>query len=357
VNPFKPSGFIGTCQFPQITAQGLDDSWQHGKDLYAVYHDLLDFLHSGFSNKVEFRVTQNQITSQVAGMVLNGMYDKKKDTPLLVAVSWTPLTLLALLTHSPQQPSGFDSLEPTYSCSTSSSIYNAEKSSTTWTNHLSAASSLYSTLDNISGISPSETNLGFHASFDHYYDNLSARQCHAKPLPCKLVDGKNSTTCVTQKTADDVYRLGHWEYSYLYRDSSTSLNAATASMGVWIAELAQHIRDNISGGSSVKYRQNVAHDGSVSRLLSFLQIQQMVWPGMGAEVVFEVYQNTKSKGYFVRVLFGGKVLRSSNPTLGVMDMVPLEKVLAYFDGLVGVRASLIAGKCSGAIPFWGIEVE
>jgi hypothetical protein len=30
-------------------------------------------------------------------------------------------------------------------------------------------------------------------------------------------------------------------------------------------------------------------------------------------------------------------------------MVPLETVLAYFDGLVGVGASLVKGKCDGSI--------
>ncbi|KAL8866140.1 MAG: hypothetical protein Q9174_006473, partial [Haloplaca sp. 1 TL-2023] len=43
-NPLAPRGFNGTCQFPQITREGLDDSWQHGADLYDVYHDLLGFL-------------------------------------------------------------------------------------------------------------------------------------------------------------------------------------------------------------------------------------------------------------------------------------------------------------------------
>jgi hypothetical protein len=62
-------------------------------------------------------------------------------------------------------------------------------SSPNWNAHLTAATSLYATLDDISGVSP--TDGGFHASFDHYYDNLSARQCHAKPLPCKLTaDGR-----------------------------------------------------------------------------------------------------------------------------------------------------------------------
>lgn len=86
VNPFVPSGFIGTCQFPQITSGGLGDSWQHGKDLYEVYHDLLGFLPDDANEKATFRVTNNQITSQVAGMVINGMFGIEEDHPLLIQV-------------------------------------------------------------------------------------------------------------------------------------------------------------------------------------------------------------------------------------------------------------------------------
>jgi hypothetical protein len=55
-------------------------------------------------------------------------------------------------------------------------------------------------------------------------------------------------------------------------------------------------------------------------------------------------------GYYVRVLWKGQVLRSSNPSLGLIDMLPLETLLAYFDGLVGEGASLVYGKCAGSIP-------
>lgn len=85
-NPFRQSGFLGSCQFPQITAEGLDDSWQHGKDLYGVYHDMLGFLPEDSAQKVSFKVTQNVITSQVAGMVINGMFGTEVDYPLLVEV-------------------------------------------------------------------------------------------------------------------------------------------------------------------------------------------------------------------------------------------------------------------------------
>lgn len=428
-NPFIPTGFLGTCQFPQITAGGLDDSWQHGQDLYGVYHDLLGFLPDDASEKVSFRVTQNVITSEVAGMVVNGMFDTQDDIPLLIEVG--NYHCMSLNLADTLQASGYDSLEPTYSCSVSSSLFGSIESGANWTAHLTAAASLYSTLDNISGISP--TDSGFHASFDHYYDNLSARQCHRKPLPCKLVNGVNSTTCVDQTIADEVYRLGNYEYSYIYRDDPRSLAASATSYGVWIGELTTHIRDFINGTSDVVYRHNVAHDGSISRLLSVLQLDVMVWPGMGSEVVFELYKKdatttptttasvvaptcnhdnclrqviqqsasasqvcptytassatsvpsfasncgsaaavssacscvvtptptasstptstpSSASGYYIRVLWKGQVLRSSNPSLGLMDMVPLETVLGYFDGLVGAGASLVLGKCNGSIP-------
>lgn len=215
--------------------------------------------------------------------------------------------------------------------------------------------------------------------------------------------------------------------------------ASYTSQGVWVGELTAYIRDFISGASNVIYRHNVPHDGSISRVLSLLQLDVMVRPGMGSEVVFELYKKEVSatstsatatptvaancnhdncprqfikesskvsafcptytaspatgalptfasncgglasrvssacsclvtptystsaptstptapaggSGYYVRVLWKGQPLRSSNPSLGLMDMVLLETVLAYFDGLVGVGASLVKGKCNGTIP-------
>jgi 2-phosphoxylose phosphatase len=83
---------LGTCQFPQITAGGLEDSWQHGKDLYGVYHDLLGFLPD--DSDVTFRVTQNVITSEVAGMVINGMFGTEAEFPLLIEVRVTIMLVI-----------------------------------------------------------------------------------------------------------------------------------------------------------------------------------------------------------------------------------------------------------------------
>ncbi|KAK6514146.1 hypothetical protein TWF506_008563 [Arthrobotrys conoides] len=328
VNPFIAPGFRGSCQFPQITHGGLDDSWQHGRDLYEVYGAMLKFLPPKYDSTVSYRVTGNQITSQVAGMLVGGMFGSTHPNSV-------PLSI---------QPGLIDSLQPSYSCPEASRLYReygVGSMNPKWRLHLDKTKEFLRTLDLISGVSAE--NKGFHESFDHYYDNLSARLCHQKPLPCSV---KNASHCVTQHQANTVFRMGQYEYSYIYRDLPQSLEAAAGSFGVWVAELASNIRTSVSRKGSVKYRHNIAHDGSISRLLSILQLDMMVWPGMGAEVVFEVYQDKKKGDFFVRVLWGGRVLKSSHPSLGEIDMLELEVFLGYIEGLVGRRAERILTYCA-----------
>ncbi|KAK3321494.1 histidine acid phosphatase [Cercophora scortea] len=328
LNPFHPYGWRGTCQFPQITSPGLADSWQHGADLYEVYHSLLNFLpprdDPHWRNRVVYRVTANPITSQVAGMVINGMWNTTDAVPLLI------------------ETAAIDSLEPHYPCPAATKLFDAVRTSDAWKEHLRAAEPLFAKLDMVSGVPRGSS---YHDTFDGYFDNLQARMCHQLPLPCR--EGKG---CITQEMADAVCRFGNWEYSRIYRDDQGTFEASAASFGVWIADLAGHLRRAMNGEGNeggMLWVHNVAHDGTVSRLLSVLQIDEMFWPGMGSEVVFELFRMKEESGggYFVRVLFGGRVFKSSNPNLGVIDLIPVERLLAYFDGLVGQNATLVASKC------------
>ena len=242
------------------------------------------------------------------------------------------------------QPDSIDSLEPAYSCDTADDLYasyGVGSDAANWTLHLNDSVSLFGKLDSVSRVNTSDPD--WHNWFDHYFDNLSARLCHQKPLPCQI---GNSSNCITEADADAVFRRGQYEYSFIYRDSPASLPASTASFGIYMAELAQNLRDGMKGASPVVYKHNVAHDGSVSRLLSILQVDVMVWPGMGSEVVFELY--SRQACYFVRVLWGGQVLRSSNPSLGLMDLIPVQTFLSYIDGLVGVEAHMVPSLCTSS---------
>ncbi|KAG5727880.1 hypothetical protein E4T56_gene14380, partial [Termitomyces sp. T112] len=104
----------------------------------------------------------------------------------------------------------------------------------------------------------------------------------------------------------------------------------------------------ISGQSQIKYFHNIAHDGSLAPLLGFLQISQMVWPGMGAEVVFELYSKSSSQdrhdssqSYFIRVLWGGQPMETSTP-LGTLDLVPIDDFFSYIESMTGSGNDLLA---------------
>ncbi|KAK7537285.1 histidine acid phosphatase-like protein [Phyllosticta citribraziliensis] len=384
-NPFAPtSGFNGSCQFPQITRGGLDDAFQHGLDLWSVYGELLSFLEPQTAREQSaFRVTNNVITSQVSSMLIPGFFANASSPAAAAAQQQANVPL-----HI--QPATIDSLEPAYTCSAATALaalygVGSAAPSSNWTAHLAASSPLFAALDAISGVNASSA--AWHQSWDHYFDSLSARLCHAKPLPCRT---GAPTDCVSQAQADAVFRLGMWEYGYLYRGAVESLAYAVGGFGVWLGELAASLRGVVDadGGQRVRFRHNTAHDGSMARLLALLQVDEMVWPGMGAEVVFELYAKnvsvpvesassstssstappssadadanakdeprafplfssqptTTTKKYFLRVLWNGQVLRSSHPALGKLDMVHADAVLAYFDELgTGAKVKELCG--------------
>ncbi|RCI14357.1 hypothetical protein L249_6007 [Ophiocordyceps polyrhachis-furcata BCC 54312] len=392
-NSWKSPNRNASCAFPQITTDGLLDSWQHGNDLYDVYHGLVGLLPSrneDAKSVVRYRATNNVITQQVAAMVIGGMWRDSGPFPLLI------------------QPSGIDSLEPQYDCPAANERFSSivSNTNTVWRKHLVSSTQLFRTLDNITLVHPLDPT--FHSSFDHYFDNLSARQCHSMPMPCRPESGSKTPHCVSQEVADAVFRIGHWEYNHIYRDHPSSLLASAASFGSWIGELTTNLRDSMNGSSKIVYSHNVAHDGSIARLLSILQFEYMRWPGMGAEIVFELYRR-KSKpsrhrpidgdtpvrrqqnpplaaanclsgsmiprartcspaitptvasqsasgtlsnlghpdnsNFYLRLLFDGQPLKSSNPSLGVIDMVPVDTVLEYFDNLVGKEGGLVESLC------------
>ncbi|PVH16981.1 uncharacterized protein CXQ87_004539 [Candidozyma duobushaemuli] len=313
-NPFADQyGFNGSCQFPQISPGGLDDSHQHGVDLFQNYHSLGLLPEEYDPEKVKFFATNNVITSQVAGGVVSGMYPALQNQPVEVSV----------------QREDSDYLEPKYSCNGADQTKNYILASGGWTEHLRRSQELFAKLDAVSGVNPD--NKGWHASWDHYFDNLAHRQCHQLPLPCNL---ENPAICVTEEQAQQVYRLGDYEYNYQYRAAPQSTMYSAARYGVFLKKLQKHLKEASERTSAVVYRHNVAHDGSIAPLLGALQIEELRWPGMGAEVVFELWERNGQN--FVRVLYGGQPLRTSTP-LGVLDMVSLGDFQGYLDGFLGGR--------------------
>ncbi|ODN77934.1 hypothetical protein L202_05033 [Cryptococcus amylolentus CBS 6039] len=310
-NPFEytvgPGFPNSTCEFPSITSQGLDDAFEHGKDLRSVYHDKLSFLPSKWEkDKFRFRVTNNVITSQTLSGLARGLFPGG-DGSKAEEEAWI-------------QSDAWDSLEPAFACELRDAVASAITDSTTeWGEHLSKTQELRQRFYNVSGIEPELIQLL------SPYDNLSAKQCHGLNLPCSL---NNTALCTSQEDANAIYSLGNYEYAYKWRMHENSTFYSALTMGPWFIELQHHINGKIEGSDAVKYFHNFAHDGSIAPVLGLLQIDEPFWPGMGSEVVFELFRNSKSHAYYIRVLVSGQPLKTSTP-LGTLEMVPWDEFETY----------------------------
>ncbi|ODV84096.1 hypothetical protein CANARDRAFT_201928 [[Candida] arabinofermentans NRRL YB-2248] len=322
-NPFSfvDNGYNGTCQFPQISFDGLEDSFQHGSDLYQVYSEL-GFLPDEYNSEtIKFRVTNNVITSQVASALIKAMYPEEDSIDVQIEID------------------SMDALEPAYTCEFASDVYAGIRATEEWNDHLDRASDLYDRLDSMSGVSP--TSSGWHVSFDHYFDNTAFRTCHGYDLACNI---DNSTDCMSQEDAEQITRLGDWEYNYMWRMNENSTLYAATHYGAYFSELRERLSEKVTGSSKLKYSHNVAHDGSLSSILSFLQIDYLRWPGMGAEISFELYYGKEDSTWYLRILYLGKVLDTTGP-LGSVDMIKLDDFISYINSMIGSNNEILIDYC------------
>ena len=245
---------------------------------------MLNFLpQSCDRDQYSFRVTNNVITTQTLGGLVKGLFPDLKEHS-----AWI-------------QSSTYDSLEPTYSCPAASALLSSyQGSNPAWTEHLNRSQELRNHFNAVSGIENNDS-AGWASSWDQYvfqkplslppstchtiaspvvacvvtslpelypdmpllppckeskltpspYDNLSAKQCHQKALPCSVND---TSICITQSDANSIYRLGNYEYAYRYRMAPNSTLYSALKMGAFMKELHGHIQDKIAGTRTVKYQ-------------------------------------------------------------------------------------------------------
>lgn len=96
------------------------------------------------------RVTNNDITSQVAGGVARGLFPASDSVPVSI------------------QSDAYDSLEPSLSCPAAGALRDAYTSVANWTDHLELAQGLYDKLDAVSGVANKADEEDWHVSFDQY---------------------------------------------------------------------------------------------------------------------------------------------------------------------------------------------
>ena len=131
-NPFLVNYVNGTCIYPQITRGGILDAVQHGKDLWSVYGDMLQFLPGEPDNSTFFRTSSSELTEATSGGVLRGLYpDYQQSVPIHQQV--------------------MDTINEGFPCNAISQIQSSYMQTPEWIAHLQAAGPLLSKLNPMLG--------------------------------------------------------------------------------------------------------------------------------------------------------------------------------------------------------------
>ncbi|KAI0264145.1 phosphoglycerate mutase-like protein [Gloeopeniophorella convolvens] len=292
-HPFAQQIWPGTCEEGQLTAGGFNDAREHGKDFWGLYHDHLDFLHAVEPTEINVRTTYIDRTKQVASAMLAGM------EPLTAERDWA--------SHS--QPQRIDSLVPNYKCPRADALQAAAQAAPKWQAILKKNEALKARLDAVLGTKDSKAV--WPNSFMFYQDVLTSRVCNDHPLPCNTAGD-----CVSEEDAAQIFELGNIEFDYLWHTANNATESNQLTFGAMFSELAD-------GLESPRHRLMlyVAHDLSVVRLASGLEIFPIHWPKLGSEIVIEIWKD-KHDERFVRVLYDGAVVRH-------LGWTPLERFLQH----------------------------
>lgn len=251
--------------FPQLTVGGILDAEQHGRDLWSLYGEKLDFLPKTPGNATTFfRSSESALTQDTAGGVLRGIW---------------PSFTGSLPLH--QQESAVDTINDGYACTGRSNQLAALETTPTWLQHINETQPLIANLSSFLGALPS----AWTATFDHLNDNFQARLCNGYNLPC---DVNNTAECVSQAQADEVFRAGDWEWNYYWREYANSTLYIQLTEGLFIGEILAQIEGVVNGTSPLKVAHTFVHDGDVGPIAGALGINQLRWPGMGSNIAMEI---------------------------------------------------------------------
>ncbi|KAJ5232849.1 hypothetical protein N7468_005805 [Penicillium chermesinum] len=314
-DPFTP-GVNGSCQYPQITIGGIQDGFQHGKDLWSVYGDKLGLIANEPNDRAWFRSSDSALTQASAGAVLRGIWPEYGG---------------ALPLH--QMVTSVDTVNEGYSCSAVSSTLTKLKATDEWEEHLKVTSELRARLGSMLGATSSD----WQSTFDHFSDNFQARLCNGYKLPCSVT---NSSACVTEQMSEEVFRAGDWEWNYYWRTNPYVAKYIQVVEGLFIGEIVARLKAVRDGTSALDYVHNFIHDGDIGPVLGSLGIDALRWPGMASNIAFEIWKTNATGSLFSRVLYSGHPVKTVH---GELDWVSIDDLIDIMTPYVPTDIKALCG--------------
>ena len=141
--------------------------------------------------------------------------------------------------------------------------------------------------------------------YEFLYNGVEMYRIHNKELPEGLTD--DHVEKLSQVATDVAY--AHFDLKHALGKELTSL-----SIGPFLNELADRMNDHITDqNQTLKHKPfelYFGHDSTLIPLLCALRVTKQVqeWPGVGSGIEFELYKQTSTNNYYVKMLYNGRQL-------------------------------------------------
>lgn len=326
-NPYVRTGYVphGSCQFPQLTIGGLEDGFQHGRDLWNVYGEKLGIIPAVPDlDLIWLRRSNKDLTAQTAGGVLRGLWPEHDET---------------LPIH--QQRAEVDTIGSYYPCAKRDKLKKDLKKTQEWKEHDKLMEPV---LDELHKTVFGESDY----KYEKWSDTFQSRLCNGYPLPCG-----NGTSCATNNAAAQVFSGEDWEFYQQYIVDPNAQEYARLKVGLLVGEIIEQLKETVAGVSGVVYRHYFAHDGDVAPMATTLGLKTMKQPGMGINIAVEIWKVEQvtyepeqhplptvcEPEHYVRVLWAGAPIRSN---LGNLEWIKFEEFVEVWGKSVPQD---IVGEC------------
>lgn len=281
----------------QLTVVGQQQTFNLGKNLRRLYNDELKFIDGTFDPKTTFlRTTHVPRTIESLRCLVAGMFENIKE----------PVTFWTV-------PIKEEFLFPNWgSCSALRQyIKHCFKTGDKLPGYQADLETFF---DMIGGPVPRLT-------FIDIFDDLSCRRAHNKPYPERIKQFWNTIEKRSfQLLSESFLSPPRWANNLVLPLSS----------GKVVQDLFNNMKKKVANNNPYKLYLFSVHDTSIISFLCLLGFSFDKWPPFASYVSLELYKD-KNEEYFVRMLYGGKVVKLKDCNQTLIPLSQFEKmVLPYF---------------------------
>jgi len=270
----------GNCTLGQLTEIGANQHMLVGENLRQLYVEDYGFISADFeADEVYVRSTMIPRTIQSIQSELFTLFPNGTG----------PIPIHTMDTKTENMSPNYDA------CPKLTSDLYALQNTTAWKDmvaHVANITEQLASAFNLPYPIPADQNTQMYPFYTAVWDTLLTARCHDKTI-----------AGISAELAEEALRAAYWfETNWFFAPSQAKL-----SIGTFLNEIANRIRDEVAGNSTEPYKMYMysGQDISVAPLLTTLQVWDRQVPPYASHVVLELWEDTTGSDYYVRILYNG----------------------------------------------------